>query len=293
MASKTDAIIVNWNGAAFLDRLLSQLETADLHQIIVVDNASSDGSAETAEKKSAIKTIRNPVNRGFGSAANQALQISTAPYALLLNVDIEITQEAIELMENYMESHPEAAIVAPQLLFADGKLQPSCRKFPTTSGLFLYLSYLDRIFPSSYRLKPEAHHQLMEVDQPMGAALLMRRSAINEIGFFDEQFFLYMEEVDLCDRIQRKGWKIVYIPDAKAIHFAGGSSNQDRRQAQKYFFESVIRYFRKRYDSSQLLLLRIALSAAMPFRAAILFARGRFSEAILCVQMMFRIFVLQ
>ncbi len=293
MASQTTAVIVNWNGAEFLEKLLAGVVQNQVQELVVIDNASSDASVQVIRNYPQVKLIQNPANLGFGTAANQGIESASTSYVLLLNVDMEVPAGSIQKLEEFLERTPQAAVVAPCLVFPDGRVQPSCRKFPTITGLFLYLSYLDRIFPSAYRLGKEMHKSTMDVDQPMGAALMIRRSVLDQTGLFDPQFFLYMEEVDLCERIKKAGWKIFYFPEVKMVHLAGGSAKQAFEKSQFYFFESTIRYFQKRISDGGLFLLRLSLSAAMPFRTLVLVLRGRFHEAAFCLKMMVRIFGLK
>ena len=279
MASETTVVVVNWNGGAYLERLLASVQGASPALVVVVDNASSDRSLEILSLFPSVHVIRNLQNVGFGSAANQGIAFAKTPYVLLLNVDIEIQAGALELLEKFLEENPDAAIVAPQLLHTNGELQASCRKFPTVWKLFLYLSYLDRLVPSDYRLKPGMHQITREVEQPMGAAILIRKSALEQTGAFDEEFFLYMEDVELCERLIQAGWKIFYFPKAKMIHHAGGSSNQDWERSQTNFFQSVILYFRKKYGRFRLFLSRISLSIALILRAVLTLLGGNLKKA--------------
>ena len=258
--------------------LLESLKAQPVSQIIVVDNHSSDDSLQILRQFSSVHILANEENVGYGSAANQAIEVCSTPYILLLNVDVVPHPQSLQILEEYLESHPEVAIAAPQLLFPDGKLQSSLRKFPSPFSLALYLSYLDRIIPSRYRLPLEEHHQLREVDQPMGAALMIRKSALEEVGVFDPQFFLYMEEVDLCYRIRQKGFKIIYLPEAKMTHLAGGSSAQAWERSQRNFFDSTFRYFRKHFPQ-KVRTLRFVLPPALILRSLVLSLGGRFQQA--------------
>jgi GT2 family glycosyltransferase len=284
MVSKITIVIVNWNGGKFLYRLFRSLESAVQNSIIVIDNASSDSSMEILARYPNVQTIRNNQNVGFGAAANQGIALSKTPFVLLLNVDTELLPGAIETLAEFLIENPKAAVVAPQLVFPGGKFQPSVRSFPTISGLFLYLSYLDRVIPSSYRLGSELHHITREVDQPMGAALMMRRDALNEVGGFDQRFFLYMEDVDLCERIKKKGWKIFYLPTAKMIHFAGGSSEQNWEKSQFYFIQSLIRYFQKRPGSS-MMIVKFSLCIAFLIRALVSVFSGEAERSLFYLKM--------
>lgn len=271
--------MVNWNGASFLDSLLRSVQECAPAEMVVIDNQSTDESVAVLQRHPSVITVLNSANLGFGSAANQGIRMTHAPFVLVANTDIEAAPGSIDLLEQYMTDHPEAAAAAPRLVFPDGRLQTSLRSFPTPLRLFLYLSYLDRIFPSGYRLGPDQHRELKEVDQPMGAALLFRRTALEKLGGFDPQFFMYMEDVDLCDRLKSAGWKIAYIPQAQMVHHAGGSSNQDWERTQRNFLESVVRYFRKRSSETELVLLRGCLALALLFRSLVFAVSGRFRKA--------------
>jgi GT2 family glycosyltransferase len=191
---------------------------------------------------------------------------------------VKILPGAIDALELYLKEHVDVALVAPRLLFPDGRLQPSIRAFPTAKSVALYLSYLDRIFSTGYRKTPKEHQHSHEIDQPMGAAMMVRTSVIKEIGGFDPRFFLYMEEVDLCYRIKQKGYKIVYLPEARMIHHAGGSSRQDWERAQTHFLNSVRLYFEK-HNPQQARKLQKWLPPALLARALVLLCLGKFREA--------------
>jgi len=242
---------------------------------VVIDNASADDSLKILAKFPQVTVVANPENRGFGAAANQGLELCGTPYVLLLNVDMKILPGSIQLLENYLNTQADVAIVAPQLIFADGTPQPSIRSFPTAWTIAMYLSYLDRIFPSDYRKKISG---TQEVDQPMGAAVMMRKSALEQIGFFDPQFFLYMEDVDLCYRMRQNGYHIVYLPESKMIHQAGGSSKQDWERSQKNFFDSLFLYFKKNAPG-EVRKLKWLLPPALLLRAFVFLLRGKFRES--------------
>jgi GT2 family glycosyltransferase len=293
MTALTTVVIVNWNGAEFLDRLCHSLEGCSPSSIIAIDNSSSDNSLEVLSKYPQVRTIQNQQNVGFGKAANQGFVLAETTYVLLLNADIEVVSGAINLLENFMNENQTAGIVAPQLLFEDGSLQPSCRSLPTPFKLFLYLSYLEHVFPSNYRLTEKMHETTREVDQPMGAAILIRKSALNDAEGFDERFFLYMEDVDLCERMKHFGWKIFYYPSAKMIHHAGGSSRKDWERSQQNYLESIIRYFKKKEGASKLFGLRLWLAAALVIRSFITLILLRPSRAVFYLKMSGGIFRLE
>jgi GT2 family glycosyltransferase len=276
-APQTATVIVNWNGEAYLEELLRSLDAEKPGEIIVVDNHSTDGSLEILKKHSNVSLIANTENLGFASAANQGIAITNCPHVLILNVDLRAIPGSVHALEEFLKKTEDAGAVAPKLLFPDGALQPSCRKFPTVSSLFFYLSFLDRIIPTGYRLSPEEHAETRTADQPMGAALMVRKKVLNEIRNFDESYFLYMEDVDLCERIIKAGWKIYYYPVAEFIHDAGGSSRQDPMNSQKHFVESALIYFRRKKHG--MIFIKTAFALAFLIRSLIYFIAVKFKQA--------------
>jgi GT2 family glycosyltransferase len=277
-AKQTTVIIVNWNGALFLDQLLESIRGEQVAKTIVIDNASQDDSLGILAAHQDIHVIRNPENRGYGAAANQGIEHCDTPFLLLLNVDVKVCTGSISAMETYLLKNPAVALVSPQLLFPDGSMQPSIRSFPTAASLAIYLAYLDRIFPSGYRKKLWEHRRSDDVDQPMGAAMMLRKSVLEEVEGFDPQFFLYMEEVDLCYRIKQKGYRIAYLPEAQVIHHAGGSSQQDWDRSQSLFLNSVRLYFEK-HAPAEAQKLRKLLPPALFFRALVLLCLGHLHQS--------------
>jgi N-acetylglucosaminyl-diphospho-decaprenol L-rhamnosyltransferase len=272
-------VIVNWNGRQFLPSLLQSVRAAGPAEVILIDNSSSDGSQEYLRGQHGITLIENRENAGFGRAANQGLQITSTPYILLLNVDTQALNGSVELLEQFLNDNSGVGVVAPQLLFPDGKLQPSCRNFPSVWNYTLFLSYLDRVIPAGYLISKHEHKKLRKVDQPMGAVLMMRKSALEQIDWFDPQFSLYMEEIDLCKRMKEAGWEIFYLPEARFIHHAGGSTSQDWERSQKEYFQNVLRYFRKHFSESEMRRFLFLLPLALIIRATVSLVRGQFTKA--------------
>ena len=274
----TSVVIVNWNGAAYLPRLIASLEPERPDSIVVVDNKSGDDSLDLLRRFPNVRVLANEKNLGYARAANQGIAACESQYILLLNVDVEVRSKAIAMLEQQLNVDPTVAVAAPQLLFPDGNLQRSLRAFPTPGSISLYLSFLDRVFPSTYRLPERDHHQMRFVDQPMGAAMMIRKSAWEQVQGFDERFFLYMEEVDFCYRLKQAGHKILYVPDAKMVHHAGGSSRQSWENSQQHFIDSIFFYFRK-HSPGEVSKLRWMLSAALFFRGIVLMFAGRFLQS--------------
>jgi GT2 family glycosyltransferase len=272
-ATQTTVVIVNWNGAAFLDQLIQSIQQDTPAAIIVVDNNSADSSIAILKKFTDVQVIENSENRGFGAAANQGITMAETSNVLILNADVYAQPGAISALEKFLAENNDAGAVAPRLSFPDGSLQPSCRNFPTPFTLFLYLSFLDRIFPTKYRLRAKDHQSTRSVEQPMGAAIMIRKKVLDQIGGFDETFFLYMEDVDLCERIIREGWKIYYYPETEFIHYAGGSSRQDWYRSQLDFIRSAQLYFRKK--GYQPFLIKVGLGLAFVMRSFVYFVSGK------------------
>jgi hypothetical protein len=271
-AAQTTVVIVNWNGAAYLDQLIQSIQRDAPAKIVVVDNNSTDSSVTILKKFADVQLIENAENRGFGAAANQGIAVADTSNVLILNVDVHAVSGSIPALEKFLAENNDAGAVAPRLSFSDGSLQLSCRNFPTPFTLFLYLSFLDRIFPTKYRLGAKDHKNTRSVQQPMGAVIMVRKKVLDQIGAFDETFFLYMEDVDLCERIIREGWKIYYYPAAEFIHDAGGSSRQDWFRSQLDFIRSAQLYFRKK--GYQTFLVKISLGLAFVIRSIVYFFTG-------------------
>lgn len=273
----TSIIIVNWNVRDLLERCLESIQRSAAgmaHEIIVVDNASQDGSAEMVrERFPRTIVLENPSNLGFSKGNNQALAWSTAPYLLLLNPDAEIQGDGLPLMTRHMETHPEVGILGPQLLNPDGTVQSSRRRFPTLATAFLESTVLQEWFPrnrvlSRYYMLDLPNQEEAEADWVVGACMMVRREAYQEAGPLDEGFFMYSEELDWCYRIKGLGWKVVHFPSAKVIHHEGRSSGQVVPQRHIRFQASKVRFFRKHHGRFKAELLRRFLLATYAYQWA-------------------------
>ncbi len=270
-------IIVNWNTCQLLDRCLltlaKELKALNLldngGEVFVVDNNSADGSeAVVAKNHSWVKFIRNIENLGFARANNQALQLASGKYVLLLNPDTEIYSGAIASLINFLETHPHAGIVAPQLINPDGSIQPSCRQFPSFTALLCELIGLSRIMPigssaRSYKMLDWGHDDERQVDQPQGACLLIRKELFSQIGLFDEGFFMLFEEVDWCYRVKQAGWEIWFTPKAKVLHHLGQAIKQVKAKMILSSHRGLYRYWYKHHRHSRNYLDAIVYSALM------------------------------
>jgi len=266
-------VIVNWNVRELLRRCLrSVLASGRLGglamEVIVVDNASSDGSAEMVrEEFPEVRLIANEENLGFTGANNQGIAASRGRYLLLLNPDAEVLGDALGAMVDYMDAHPDVGALGPMLLNPDGSVQSSRRRFPTLATAFLEstifqweLSRDNRILRRYYVLdRPD--DEVQEVDWVTGACILMRREALEEVGPLDEGFFMYSEELDWCRRARERGWKVVYLPTARVVHYGGKSSEQVVPFRHIQFQRSKVRYFCKHHGRLWAWFLRLFLLA--------------------------------
>jgi hypothetical protein len=272
MSASVCIVIVSYN---VRDLLRDCLRTLSGQRVIVVDNASGDGSTAMVRTEfPAVELIANTDNRGFAAACNQGIAASTEEFILILNPDTLVTPAALQTLLDIMRTEPRAGACGPRILNPDGSLQPSCRRFPTLPRLLLDEFGLGKLFPRStffggYRMTWWAHDQLREVDQLMGAALLLRRAALEQVGPFDEHFFVYFEEVDLCLRLHGAGWKVLFVPDAQVVHHGGQSARQILTEATLYRYRSLGVFYRKHYPAWHLAMLKVAISAAAVMRLAL------------------------
>lgn len=256
-------IIVNWNTKELLLRCLEALCQAAKrveNEIFVVDNGSTDGSVGAIrEKFPEVKLIENPVNLGFAKANNQALSISGGRYLLLLNPDTQVKEEAIPEMLSFMEAHPDTGIVGAQLLNADGSKQNSIANFPSLATELLNKSFLRWLFPKRFPGKERDFSDPIEVDSVIGACMMVRRKAMEEVGLLDENYFLFMEETDWCYRMKEANWKIFHVPRAEVIHFQGKSAGAEKPKARVEYYRSRYHYFKKNSGGLQSLVLVMGL----------------------------------
>jgi GT2 family glycosyltransferase len=237
-------IVVNWNTCELLRKCLDSVETTVRslsHEIIVVDNASTDGSAAMLrERFPRVRLIENLENRGFGTANNQALRVMTGRYALLLNSDAVLTENAVSELFACMENHPEAAMACGQILNADGSRQNSIAAFPSLLTLMTNTPLLEYLFPRRFPSKRYSHFGPVEVDSGIGACLMVRMAAMDAVGLLDERYRFFFEETDWAYQMRRAGWKVLHVPTAFIYHLQGQSIGRK--------FHSRIEFYRSRYQ---------------------------------------------
>jgi len=256
ISMKFSLVIVSWNVKEDLVRCLRSIEENppnEQFEIIVVDNASADGSLDAVRGNFPhVNVIANKENRGFAAANNQGTEKSQGKYLLFLNPDTIVHPGSLDILIKFMDYNKDVGACGPKLLNCDGTIQRSVRRFPTFRAA-LYQHTIFRplaIFRGQYHkymMKDFAYDCQKEVCQLMGAALLTRRSVINQVGNMDERFFIYYEEVDLCYRIKQAGWRIVFMPEAVVTHIGGQSTGQTPVRKRMMMLTSLLHYFRKHH----------------------------------------------
>ena len=231
-------------------------------EVIVVDNASTDGSvAMLAREFPWVRVIANSDNAGFTRGNNQGLAISRGRFVLFLNPDTEVAADAIATMLDFAATNPAVGIVGPQLRYGDGSPQSSRRRFPTLATFFMESTVVQQWWPhnrvlSRYYVLDRPDDAVSRVDWVVGACMLVRREVLDQIGGFDEGFFMYSEELDLCRRAVSAGWQVVYYPPARVTHYEGKSSEQVVAARQIRFHTSRVRYVRKYHGVTTAALVR-------------------------------------
>ncbi len=279
-APRLSISIVSWNVRDLLRRSLTSIYASPIAsvtgavEVIVVDNASSDGTAEMVRSEfPLVRLVENARNEGFSRGNNQALALTHGRHVLFLNPDTEVVGDALGMMVWYLDTHPEVGAVGPKLRYPDGSIQPSRRRFPTVATLFLESTLLQQWFPQHaildrFYMADTPDDMEQEVDWLVGAALMVRREAVEEVGGFDERFFMYSEELDWCRRAKAAGWKIIYLPQAMIIHHEGRSSGQVVAARHIHFYTSKVLYARKYHGKVVAEALRLFLLATFGWQVA-------------------------
>lgn len=277
-------IVVNWNSCADLRQCLLSLFAAPTpalnYSVWVVDNASADGSPDMVRAEfPQAHLLVNSENRGFSRANNQAIATSDSRHVFLLNSDAAVQPGALDALVSYADTHAEAGIVGPKVLNPDGSLQFSCRRFPSLGAGFFRNTYLGRLFPNNkyardYLMSDFDHQSIRPVDWVSGCAMLIRRSLIDQIGALDERFYMYCEDVDLCQRAWEAGSQAVYLPDAIVTHAIGRSSDKNAEAMIWEFHRSWYEFDCKHHPRASPV-RRLAVRGGLWLRAAMRIAKRR------------------
>ena len=278
---KISIVIVSYNVREFLEQALRSLQQSlqhITHEIIVADNASSDGTVHMLKRRfKDVTLIENSENVGFARANNQAIEVSCGDYVCLINPDTIVQENTFTVLLDFFQNYPDAGMVGCKVLNADGSLQLACRRsYPTPWVAFTKIIGLATLFPKSrlfgrYNLTFLDPEKVAEVEAISGSFMLVKKAVIEKIGGLDEDFFMYGEDLDWCDRIEKPGYKIYYVPDTQIIHFKGESSKKSPFQQRRLFYESMRLFVQKHFKRgtavipSWLLVAAIYLSAGFSY----------------------------
>jgi GT2 family glycosyltransferase len=238
-------IIVAWNVRDLVLDCLASIEDARLrasYEVIVVDNGSVDGTVESVRRAfPRAHVIALPANVGFAAGNNQGMLKATGRHFVLLNSDTIVLPGGLERCVEYLEAHPEVAVVGPQLLNPDRSKQNCIHNSPTLLSELVGQSLLRRLLPRRWPSKLVDYREPLEVEAVLGACLFVRADVVREVGPIDEAYFFFLEETDWCERIRARGWKVVHLPDAHVIHLYGEATKK------KVPLRTRIEYYRSRY----------------------------------------------
>lgn len=280
-------VIVTYNSLGYIAECIGSIykyPPKDDHEIIIVDNASTDGTVKfIREKYPDIQLMANPENRGFATANNQAIDASHSEYIMLINSDCEVYKDSMDILSTYLGNNPKVAITGPRILNSDGSIQYSCRTFPSFFGAAVH-TLLANIYPNNpvsrkYKLMDVKRDQPFKVDWVSGSCMLIRRKALDDTGPFDEKYFMYVEDTDICYRMWQNGWEVHYMPHSEVLHHIAGSSRAKRSKektskkaairASYRMQRSVFYFFWKNYKRTSRILLIPFIIPVLGFRLVI------------------------
>ena len=267
-------VIVSHNSAGFLQGCCRSIDDHSAGRdvdVIVVDNASTDGSVALLKKDfPRVKVIENKTNDGFAAANNKGIRASRGEYVLLLNPDTRFESDVVQGLLDVLAGHPRAAAAGPKILNADGSIQRTGVSFPTAWNLFAESLFLDSLLPYSkifgrHRRKYDNPGEIAEVEYVQGSCLMLKRGPLEELGLLDEQYFMYFEETDLAYRLMKNGWKTLYAPVAEVTHFGGGGAAWYSETRLVQYHRSFLLFLRKNYSWPR----RILIVAGLLWRSLV------------------------
>lgn len=282
-------IIVNYNTKDLTKQTIQAvIDTTHKakYEIILVDNASSDGTVDAVrEAYQNVKIIANTENVGFSKANNIGIKQSKGKHILLLNSDTKVLGECIDKCFAYMEQHKDIGTLGPKINLANGDLDHACKRgFPTPSASLFYMLKVDKIFPESekygrYKMNYLSNDDINEVDSLTGAFMMVRKEVVDKIGDLDEEFFMYGEDLDWCYRIKEAGYKVMYYPEAKIIHYKGQSSKKKRTKTIYEFHRAMYlfynKHFYKKYNPFITLFVYVGIGIKLPLSYIANFFKGK------------------
>lgn len=255
-SSQVDAVVVSYNVRELLLACVTSLVRAqdarELAEIVVVDNASRDGSAGLVRDRFPSVRVIEAANNGYGAGANIGIAATGGDYVMVLNPDTVVPDGAVPALVEYLDMHVTTAVAGPLLRYPDGRVQSSRRRFPTRLTPLFESTIVEEWWPHNrwvrrYRMEDVPGDIPQQVDWVVGAALLLRRSALDRVGGFDEAFRMYSEDIDLCWRLRRHGWRTGWTPAAEVVHYESASASQDVVRRQLDFDTSRVRLTRRMF----------------------------------------------
>ena len=247
ISQRVGAVVVNYNAGEVLARCVASLERNGVADIVVVDNGSTDGSDALAQSpERPCRLVRSPRNIGYGAGANLGARSCPRELLFICNPDLVAEPDAVERLTEALDARPDAAVAGPMLLETDGSVYPSGRTFPNLGDAlghgFVGLFWPDNPWTRRYRLLGDEQHRARDADWVSGAGFLVRRDAFEAVGGFDEAYFMYVEDEDLCWRLHRAGWGVLYEPSARVVHEQGRSTSRDPYRMLAAHHRSILRF---------------------------------------------------
>lgn len=263
-------MVVTYDAVPWIERCLESVRD---HPTVVVDHGSRDATLDVARRFPNVRVVEQE-NRGVGAGWNRGIAETSEPWVLLLNADAWVLGDAVARLVEFGGAHPDAALVGPKLLNPDGTLQRSVRGFPTPWRLATEFFFLRRLAPRSRALNAFYaanwdHAEAREVEWLTGAAMLVRRAAVDEVGGVDEGFFMFNEESDWQYRMRAAGWRIWFFPGAEVVHVGGAATKRDWGRMFTTQVRSHVRFVRKHHGTGSAARARALLLAALVARGAL------------------------
>ncbi len=288
-AKDLSIVVVSYNTRDVLARCLASVraawESVDA-ELIVIDNASADGSPDLVAGRFPEATlIKSDRNVGFAAANNLGFARARGRYVLLLNPDAELRPDALRRLVEFADAHPEAGAVGARLENPDGSLQHSAFRFPDLrQALFGFFELVPLDGSTNGRYRPEQYERPFQAEHLLGACLLLRGEALDQVGAFDPRYFMYFEETDLCARLRRAGWQNLYTPEARVVHLGAASTSSAREEMSVEFHRSQAYFYRKHRGLVGYAALKVIVWLGVGYRLARTlraYLRGRIERALL------------
>lgn len=282
--NRAAAVIINRNTRELLRDCLESIKAQRFDggiSIWVVDNGSTDGSPQMVLRDfPGVNLVWNTGNTGYSRACNQGVAATVEPYAVVMNSDTTLAPDTFEQVVGYLESHPSSGVSAPLIRNPDGTVQYSCRDFPSMRTAFVHaflgLLKSDNSRSVSYKKMGWDHGEEREVDWVSGAFMALRREAFDGIGGFDERYFMYVEDVDLCWRMWQRGWSVAFVPGGEVVHHIGMSSRRTPARMVFHHHRGMLRFHRKTYTGPAPMLVNPFVTLGVVARMALILALNAF-----------------